>query len=165
MNQAVKSISTACRSTEKTVVLNSSLREALASVRDLVLHSKPLEISRSICKTWTVFTDGAFEPGTDHPATVGGVLISPSGVALQCFGEYLNETLVGELLIESKHPIYELEVLPLLLATQAWSHFISGSPVVYFWIMMQHDRHTSKALELPILPEASPKNLYALKAP
>ena len=37
-----------------------------------------------------------------------------------------------ELLRESSHPIYELEVLPILLATSVWRKYIQGSPVVFY---------------------------------
>ena len=124
MSHAVKSISSACRSCEKNVMVGSELKEALTLVRNLVEQSKPLEINRSLCRTWIIFTDGAFEPESDRPATVGGVLISPNGSVMECFGESLPDTLVAELLTET--------VLPLLLALQTWGNIISGSPVVFF---------------------------------
>ena len=101
-------------------------------MRALLETCKPLEITKSLCRTWIIFTDGAFEPDSSHPATVGGVLICPGGSVMQCFGESLHGTLVDELLSQSQHPIYELEVLPLLLALQTWGPLISGSPVVFF---------------------------------
>jgi hypothetical protein len=64
------------RSCEKNVMVGTELKEALTLVRNLVEQSKPLEINRSLCRTW-ITSDGVFEPEIDHPATVGVVLISP----------------------------------------------------------------------------------------
>ena len=50
---------------------------------------------------------------------------------MEYFGESLPDTLVAELLTESKHQ-YELEVLPLLLALQTRGNIVSGSPVLFF---------------------------------
>ena len=132
MNHAVKILSLACHSTEKTLRLAGELRGALASLQGLLVESRPLVINKSLCTAWIIFTDGAYEPTSDRPATVGGILISPCGVATSYFGEELEQTLLDKLLVDSQHPIYELEVLPPLLAISAWSHFISGSPVVFY---------------------------------
>ena len=132
MNHAVREISLACRSNEKFLRLGKDLRAALIQLKEMLQSCKPLEIGRSICKTWVIFTDGAFEPSATYKATVGGVLVSPSGVPIECFGEFLDERLVDELLQDSDHPIYELEVLPILLATSAWREYIKGSPVVFY---------------------------------
>ena len=132
MNHAVRAISLACRSSEKMLRLGTDLRDALIQLQAMLQSCKPLEIGKSICKTWVIFTDGAFEPSATHRATLGGVLVSPSGVRIECFGEYWNEQLVSELLQDSSHPIYELEVLPILLAASAWREYIKGSPVVFY---------------------------------
>ena len=132
MNHAVRVLSLACRSNHRTLAIGVELRDALDQVRLMLLSCKPLEISRSLCKTWIIFTDGAYEPSYTNRATVGGVLISPSGTILECFGESLDDVLVSELLTESDHPIYELEILPILLATSVWREYICGAPVVFY---------------------------------
>jgi len=132
MNHAVRTLSLACHSTEKSLRLAGELRRALARLQGLLVDSRPLEISKALCNTWVIFTDGAYEPESDHPSTVGGILISPCGVATSYFGEELSRALTEDLLIDSQHPIYELEVLPPLLAISAWSHYISGAPVIFY---------------------------------
>ena len=132
MNHAVRVISLSCHATSKSVSFGTELNNVLEQLRLTLLACKPLEISRSLCKTWIIFTDGAYEPSSVHRATVGGVLVSPSGFLVECFGECLNDVLTSELLAESDHPIYELEVLPVLLATSLWRVYISGSPVVFY---------------------------------
>ena len=132
MNHAVRTLSLACHSTTKSLRLAGELREALARLQGLLADSRPLEISKALCNAWVIFTDGAYEPESDHPSTVGGVLISPCGVATSYFGEELSRTLTEKLLVDSQHPIYELEVLPPLLAICAWSQYISGAPVIFY---------------------------------
>ncbi|CAL1138365.1 unnamed protein product, partial [Cladocopium goreaui] len=94
--------------------------------------SKPVVISKTLCTTWYVFTDGAYEPDSDVLASIGAVLISPTGTPVQCFGEVVPKTFVDELLQHSSHPIYELEVLPVVMATRLWMKYLTGCPTVYF---------------------------------
>ena len=47
-------------------------------------------ISKTLCTTWYVFTDGAYEPDSDILASIGAVLISPTGTPVQCFGEAVS---------------------------------------------------------------------------
>lgn len=35
--------------------------------------------------------------------------------------------------MKSKHPIYELEILPLVVAVKFWAKFIMGKLVVHYW--------------------------------
>ena len=44
--------------------------------------SIPAKVSKSISQTWILFTDGAYEPTSDIPASIGGVLGIPSGQKL-----------------------------------------------------------------------------------
>ena len=88
--------------------------------------------SRSLCTTWIVFTNGAYEPCTDCLASIGGVLVSPGGQLVQCFGEHVPSSLVQSLLAFSNHPTYEIKVLPVLLATKLWMRFLTGCPTVFF---------------------------------
>ena len=126
-----------------------SLIEALQQLRSMLISTRPLEISKSLCSTWFSFTDGVYEPDSINPSTLGGVLISPCGIATECFGEAIHDSLTTDLLAESKHPIYELEVLPPLLAAQIWGRYVTGAPVVSFWITMMREQPIFKALEQP----------------
>ena len=132
MNHAVRTLSLACHSSKSFLKFEPSMLEALGQLRGMLVSTRPLVISKSLCSTWIIFTDGAYEPDAVHPSTVGGVLISPCGVVTECFGEALAGSLTTELLAESKHPIYELEVLPPLIAAQVWGPYITGAPVVFF---------------------------------
>ena len=130
----------------------------------MLISTRPLEISKYLCSTWIICTDGVYEPDSTNPSTVGGVLISPCGITTECFGEAIHDSLTTEPFAESKHPIYELEVLPPLLAAQIWGHYIIGAPVVFFWIAMLREQPIFKVLEQPTWLNFSQNNLLTLNA-
>ena len=132
INQLVKQVSLLSLKKERILVFDDDFTAVLNELKCTISSAKPVTITRNLCKTWYVFTDGAYEPGTDTPASVGGVLVSPSGSLVQCFGEEVPRLLVGLLLKFSDHPIYEVEVLPVLLALKLWMRFLSGCPTVFY---------------------------------
>ena len=54
------------------------------------------------------------------------------GTPVEMFGEPIPTTLLDEFLLESQHPIYEMEVLPVILACKIWTKYIAGSPTVFY---------------------------------
>ena len=93
MNHAVRTLSMACHSNEKFLPFTVDLRCALEQLRRLLIDSTPLRISKALGTAWIIFTDGAYEPDSPHPSTVGGILVSPCGVITEYFGEQLMQTL------------------------------------------------------------------------
>ena len=58
-------------------------------------QSKRLKISRSLCTTWLVFTDGSCEPTAECKTTIiGEVLVSPGGCAAAGFGDRVDDDLL-----------------------------------------------------------------------
>jgi len=92
------------------------------------------------------FTDGSFEPSSPNPVAVGAVLVSPSGIVSEFFGEWVQKQVVDQLLIFSDHPIYELEILPFFLAATVWGQYIANSLVVVFLDNDQPEVPISKGL-------------------
>ena len=124
LNSILKLISLACRSKAKQLELS----EEFNALQDLSLQLtdvKPLAIRY-------VFTDGSYESDSAYLGAVGGVLVAPSGIARECFGSEVPSSILKALVKFSKHPIYELEVLPLLLALECWSKYLRGSPTVCY---------------------------------
>ena len=132
MNVALRILNRFAHSKSKAVSLTEELVDVLKVIRTRLSSSNPTRIFKSVAKTWIIFTDGAYEPSSDTPATVGGVLISPEGEVVQFFGETVSSSLLDELQQQSEHPIYELEVLPVVIATLVWADFIAQSQVVYY---------------------------------
>lgn len=51
--------------------LNDSLRMALVFFRDRIVNGRPIEITKAVGRTVSIFTDGAFEPTSQTPGTFG----------------------------------------------------------------------------------------------
>ena len=116
----------------RSVAVSGDLKDALQHIRDRLVHCRTARISKAINSTWIIFTDGAYEPGSKCVASIGGVLISPHGSVVHYFGEMLNASLVADFEKDSEHPIYELEILPILIAVKLWSSLIANSQVVFY---------------------------------
>ena len=114
------------------VLVGDELAETLELLEHHLEHARPIPITKSICRTWFIYTDGAYEPGNELPGSIGGVLVDPQGNPVEMFGEYLPEDFMNSFLEYSDHPIYELEILPLVVALHLWSPVLLGSPVVFF---------------------------------
>ena len=59
-------------------------------------------------------------------------MVDPQGTPLEMFRENLPKDFMDSFLEYSDHPIYELEILPLVVALHLWSPVLIGSPVVFF---------------------------------
>ena len=114
------------------IAVDGLLLRTLKDLKDQLATVKPVQVHRDINKTSIIFTDGSFEPSSWNPAAVGAVLVSPSGVVTEFFGEWVHKQIVDQLLVASNHPIYELEILPVLLAATRWGPYIANSLVVVF---------------------------------
>ena len=66
--------------------MKPDLAAALQFIKGELLRIEPVVVSLSQTRTWYVFTDGAFEPGSDTPATIGGMLVDQDGRCVEHFG-------------------------------------------------------------------------------
>ena len=132
LNAATRVLSWHSRRTGPSIRVDDQLRSALGTLRNHLVSSRHVSINSDINETWIIFTDGAFEPTNAQPASIGGVLVNPSGKVVSFFGAYLPQPLLEEFLSKSKHPIYELEILPLLVAVKIWSTNMVGKLVVHY---------------------------------
>ena len=101
--------------------LNSELVRALTFFKTRILNGPPIEIRAALGQVIHIFTDGAFEPESDKPATIGGVLYSEAGARLGFFSEIVPSVLVDMYLTASKNPIYLIELLAALISSVIWS--------------------------------------------
>ena len=81
--------------------------------------------------TWIIFTDGACE-GDEAVGSVGGVLIAPNHRMVHHFSAVAPEGVMKALLRHSKHPIHELEMIPVLITFFLWGRLVSGAQVVHY---------------------------------
>ena len=81
--------------------------------------------------TWIIFTDGACE-GDVAVGSVGGALVAPNHRIVHHFGAVAPDWVMKGLLLHSKHPIHELEMIPILISFHLWGRLFSGAQVVHY---------------------------------
>jgi hypothetical protein len=133
-NLLLKEFGKMCRSDRAGDELTSEDLVILVALRSRVAHAKPISISATFMDTWYIFTDGACETSDDEIKSggVGGVLVSSSGRYIQHFGATLPQSWMDYFLKHSRHPIHEIEVLPVLISFYVWRNFISSSQVLHY---------------------------------
>ena len=136
LKAAVCVISKFSRSSSNMVKVHGTLRDALVVLRAGLAKDEPVLVAEAISKTWMVFTDGAYEPDGKVKASIGGVLVNETGLVIECFGLEIEDSLREEFLAKSQHPIYELEIFPVLVALRTWKKQLSNSQVVFY---LDHD--------------------------
>ena len=101
---------------------------ALRFLRDRV----PLLLQPSSMETWIIYTDGAGEGPAEKIGSIGGVLFSPAGSCVNNFGSLVPKDIMSVFCEDSLNPIYELEILPLLIALILWGPHMRTSSVVFY---------------------------------
>ena len=86
LNTAVRVISRYARFKAKTINKPDDLNRALKFLTEELVRARPVQVSLSHSSTFLVFTDGAFEPTSNTPATIGGLLVDEWGRSLEFFG-------------------------------------------------------------------------------
>ena len=79
------------------------MKDALTYLKDVALAAPPLKISRSVHKTFLIFTDGSLEGET---ACIGGILHDDKGEALGFFSFELDSAAVLRLHEQSENTQY-----------------------------------------------------------
>ena len=130
-NEAVKQLGRHVTQGTSNDKLTPSLKHCLEFLAERVLQAGPVMIHRCLSDTWIVFTDGACSP-EEGTGSVGGVLVSPTGIAVEYFSEKVPRNITDRLFEDSKNPIHELEVLPVLMAMQLWWDKLQRSQVVFY---------------------------------
>eukprot|EP00435_Cladocopium_sp_Y103_P072807 s378_g41.t1 len=130
--QALRTISGVASATRRREQLSAVELKALRFLKDRVLTAPPTRVQSTSLNTWLVFSDGACEGEQTKLGTMGAVLIDPGGGVARFFSEKVPDSFMRELLQTSKHPIFELELLPVLCAAQIWSSFLNHSQCVFY---------------------------------
>ena len=129
-NRALSAITHACGS-EYAVPLSAEMKFALHLLKTRLENSKPLIVEPALFDTWILFTDGACEASA-RTGGLGGVLLSPCGRCQEHFSERVPAVLMHSFLSVSENPIYELELLPILVSYRAWGQRMKGAQLVVY---------------------------------
>ena len=130
-NAAVKKLGDLAFLGRKTVQLSMDDKASLLFLRDRVLNAPPVCIEGSSLSTWVIFVDGACEGQDNMVGSIGGVLMSPSGRLVHHFSSRASKRFM-KACDYSLNPIYELELLPMLVALLLWGELLKGSQVVLY---------------------------------
>ena len=105
---------------------------ALRFLKDRVLKAPPTRIQATNLSTWICFSDGACEGDQEKLGTIGAILVSPAGVVHRYFSERVPESVMKIFLEDSSHPIFELELLPILCSLSLWETWVQRSQCVFY---------------------------------
>ena len=130
--QALKTVSGLASQGRMQQSLNFKEEKALKFLRERVLTAPPMQIQATNLNTWLIFTDGACEGVENKIGVIGAVLVSPSGRPVEYFSEKLPDSLMDLFLQDSNHPIFELELLPVLAAVLLWAKYVQNSQCVFY---------------------------------
>ena len=132
LNAAVRVISKHARLRAKTLLKTPELTKAFQLLVHELTRAEPVRVTLSHSNTFLVFTDAAYEPMASSPGSIGGLLVDQFGRSLEFFGLALPQPLLEQFLERSQHPIYELELLPVLVAIRIWTEHLKGCHVVFY---------------------------------
>ena len=130
--QSLRIISGLTTSGKEKQFLGMKEKGALGFLRNRVLAAPPTRVMAANLNTWIIFTDGACEGESEKLGSMGALLISPSGTAVEYFSEKVSEDWVKQFLEESKHPVFELELLPVWAAIVVWETYLKYSQCVFY---------------------------------
>ena len=101
-------------------------------LQERVSQSPPIEITPQVLDTWIVFTDGACEGLDEKTGSIGGVLVDPFGNLTKYFSSKVPPAVMSKLCEASANPIYELELLPVLVAYLCWRKHLGSCQTVFY---------------------------------
>ena len=118
--QSLEVISSLASAGRKRESLGAKEIGALQFLKNRVLTASPTKVMSANLQTWYVFSDRACEGETEKIGSVGAVLINSDGQAISFFSEKVPDRWMSQVVQESKHPVFELEMLPIVVALCVW---------------------------------------------
>ena len=130
--QALRVISRIASSGRQKEELVAFELNAIAFLKERVLGAPPTQIQSTNLSTWLIFSDGACEGDEQKQGSIGAVLVNPDGVVCSYISEEVPEYWMKYFLSDSAHPIFELELLPILCAIHTWKAFVGHCQCVFY---------------------------------
>ena len=127
--QALRQVGRRASGDDRLCKLDEPLKAALFFLRDTALNSRPITLSADSQRTFLVFTDGSLE---GDKAELGGVLFSQEGAPLSFYSMSLSSEVLARLRLDSKHPIYEVELLGTWIGLHLWQQKLKDSYAVFY---------------------------------
>ena len=131
-NQLMRVLSKLASSNRYSLKLTDHDVVSLTFLKDRVLTAPPVRISKVSMNRVLIFTDGACEGEDSSNGGVGGILINEWGVVISCFSEIVPSYFMEAFKEHSSHPIFELEIWPVLCSVLAWSSYLMSKQCVFY---------------------------------
>ena len=129
--EAVKSIGKFASGNRLPMRFSDDLRRALEFLLHRISSAKPIIVTPKLKERWYIFTDGACEAEASQ-GSIGGVLVSPTGACIRYFSSNVPSGVMRRLLNDSRNPIHELEVMPVVVSLMLCADFVSCVPLVHY---------------------------------
>ncbi|CAE7519225.1 dnajb6-b [Symbiodinium sp. CCMP2592] len=130
-NSAIRTVDRAARAGLTSKRLPEDVRKSLVVIRERLRVAEPVTIATKNHHSWLIFTDGACE-GEKKLGSIGGVIVGLSGHPISFFSEQVPQDIMKILLSNSQNPIFELELLPVLVAYRLWGQWCRFSQAVFY---------------------------------
>ena len=130
--QALRNLSKLTSTGRKSESLSTAELENVRFLRNRVVGAPPTRIRSTSLNTWYIFSDGACEGESEKLGSLGSVLVSPCGIPMEFISERVPEGWMQFLLGGSRHPIYELELLPVWISLIEWEGHLENSQCVFY---------------------------------
>ena len=117
---------------EKRETLGPKEIGALQFLKDRVLAAAPTKVMAANLQTWYVFTDSACEGDEEKFGSVGAVLVCSDGRVTSFISERVPKQWMDHFMKESRHPVFELELLPIVIALCVWEKFLRNCQSVFY---------------------------------
>ncbi|CAE7826193.1 kanC [Symbiodinium sp. CCMP2592] len=130
-NSAIRTVDRAARAGLTSKRLPEDVRKSLVVIRERLRVAEPVTIATKNHHSWLIFTDGACE-GEKKLGSIGGVIVGLSGHPISFFSEQVPLDIMKILLSNSQNPIFELELLPVLVAYRLWGQWCRFSQAVFY---------------------------------
>ena len=114
-------------------VLDSETKYALEFLCDKLEVGAARYISPLAAEVMHLYCDASYEPNSDSPAGLGCVLVNPDNDVRCYISEFIGWDLVSSWnFAGSKHPIYELELVAVLIGLRMFASYLQYKAVVVF---------------------------------
>ena len=118
--QALRNLSKLTSTGRKSESLTPAELENIRFLRHRVVGAPPTRIRTTSLNTWYIFSDGACEGEVEKMGSLGSVLVSPCGIPVEFISELVPQEWMDFFLEGSRHPIFELELLPVWISLVEW---------------------------------------------
>ena len=113
--------------------IDEETKDSLRFLHDKLVDGQPRYITPLATKIIHLYCDASYEPGSDTPAGFGCVLVDPDSGSRMFISEFIDrDDVTSWNFAKSKHPIYEFELIAILIGLRTLMSYLQHRAVVVF---------------------------------